>query len=585
MTDGEFYATQLVTIAVADGDDAPLSIIDTEFEFVENAFIAAALEVTGGLGTNLVTYWISGGADAALFYMDNDTDSLLLEAQDFEAPNDWDSDNVYEVEVTVTDGEFYATQLVTIAVADVEDAPLSFVNSAFAFSENIIISAAFEVTGGLGTNPLSYWITGGDDAALFYIDSYNDALLLGPQDFEAPADLDGNNVYEVEVTVSDGELFTTELLTIAVTDVEDTPPLEFVNTAFDFDENVSIAAALEVTAGAGPVNYWISGGADEALFNIIYPGSTLLLQAQDFESRGDWDGDNIYEVEVTAERGEETVTGLISITLHDVNEAPVITSNGGGASAHRTINENTMTVTTVAAYDPEGGPVTYALAGGADAGRFTISPSGGVLRFVSAPNFEAPTDSGGNNVYEVVVRASSGGLSSTQALSVSVADVLDNETLIGTSAADQLTGGSGNDTIVGAGGNDVLSGLGGADVLEGGMGRDTLSGGLGADRFEFNSTSESTLAASDLILDFNRAEGDRIVLTDIDASTRMGGNQMFQFIGSSMFTPGNPSVGQLRAFQQGGDTYIAGDVNGDRVADFQIVIDGLVTLTSGEFML
>ena len=43
----------------------------------------------------------------------------------------------------------------------------------------------------------------------------------------------------------------------------------------------------------------------------------------------------------------------------------------------------------------------------ADFGEFTIE--GGVLKFNDAPDFESPADQGGNNIYNVVVRASDGG--------------------------------------------------------------------------------------------------------------------------------------------------------------------------------
>ncbi len=46
-----------------------------------------------------------------------------------------------------------------------------------------------------------------------------------------------------------------------------------------------------------------------------------------------------------------------------------------------------------------------------------------MLSFVSAPNFEAPTDNGGNNVYDVIVRVSDGSLSDTQAIAVTVNNV------------------------------------------------------------------------------------------------------------------------------------------------------------------
>ena len=86
--------------------------------------------------------------------------------------------------------------------------------------------------------------------------------------------------------------------------------------------------------------------------------------------------------------------------------------------------ENATAVTTVTATDIDLQPLTYSIAGGADAADFSIDPLTGVLRFNSAPNFEAPADAGANNVYDVVVRVSDGaGGTDVQALSVTVTNV------------------------------------------------------------------------------------------------------------------------------------------------------------------
>ncbi len=74
--------------------------------------------------------------------------------------------------------------------------------------------------------------------------------------------------------------------------------------------------------------------------------------------------------------------------------------------------------------------LTYSIVGGADAGSFTIDPLTGALSFVSAPNYEAPTDAGGNNVYDVTVQVSDGTFTDSQAIAVTVTNVNDNPPVI-----------------------------------------------------------------------------------------------------------------------------------------------------------
>ena len=121
------------------------------------------------------------------------------------------------------------------------------------------------------------------------------------------------------------------------------------------------------------------------------------------------------------------------------NSPPTVTSNGGGDAAEVSIAENTIAVTTLTASDPDvGQTLSYSIIGGADAGKFTIGTSTGALSFVTAPNFELPTDAGGNNVYDVIVQASDGhGGIDTQAIAVGVQNVVET-TINGTAGNDVI---------------------------------------------------------------------------------------------------------------------------------------------------
>ena len=79
--------------------------------------------------------------------------------------------------------------------------------------------------------------------------------------------------------------------------------------------------------------------------------------------------------------------------------------------------------------------------------------------------------------------------------------------VLGNLGNDTLDGGDGDDIVRGGQGDDSLSGGAGDDFISGDRGNDTVAGGAGADRFHFSQD-----AGIDKVLDFNSAEGDRVVL-------------------------------------------------------------------------
>ena len=170
-----------------------------------------------------------------------------------------------------------------------------------------------------------------------------------------------------------------------------------------------------------------ANNADAALFTIDpNTGALSFVGAPNFEVPTDAGVNGVYNVVVQVSDGISIDTQAIAVTVTNVNEAPVITSNGGAATAATAINENTTAVTTVVAVDPDAGSVlTYLVVGGADAAKFAINASTGALSFIVAPDFEVPTDAGLDNVYDVIVQVSdAGGLLDTQAIAVTVNNVV-----------------------------------------------------------------------------------------------------------------------------------------------------------------
>ena len=422
-SDGILATTKAVAITVTNVNEAPTITSATTASFAENGagtvYTAAATDPDAGAS---LSYSISG-ADASLFDINATTGAITFKsAPNYEAPTDTGGNNVFDVNVTASDGTNATTQAVAISVTNVNEAPTITSGAAASFAENatgIVYTAA-------ATDPdagatLTYSISGAD-ASLFNINATTGAVTFkSSPNYEAPTDVGGNNVYDVNVTASDGTNSTTKAVAISVTNVNEAPTVTSAATA-SFAENSSgtvyTATATDPDAGS-TLTYSISG-ADAALFNInTTTGVVTFKSAPNYEAPGDTSGNNVYDVNVTASDGTLSSTKAVAISVTNVNEAPTVTS-----AATASFAENASgTVYTVAATDPDAGAnLTYSISG-ADASLFDINATTGAVTFKSSPNYEAPTDAGGNNVYDVSVTASDGTSSSTKAVAISVTNV------------------------------------------------------------------------------------------------------------------------------------------------------------------
>jgi VCBS repeat-containing protein len=197
---------------------------------------------------------------------------------------------------------------------------------------------------------------------------------------------------------------------------------------------VTTVAATDVDLPAQTLTYSIVGGADAAKFSIVSgTGALSFISAPNFEAPTDSGTNNVYDVIVRASDGTLFDDQAIAVTVTGVNDnSPVITSNGGGATASVNVAENTTAVTTVVATDADlpAQTLSYSIlnTAGTDFGKFSISSSG-VLTFNSAPDYENPQDiggTGGDNAYVVDVQVADGnGGTDTQTLTVNVQNVVE----------------------------------------------------------------------------------------------------------------------------------------------------------------
>lgn len=163
---------------------------------------------------------------------------------------------------------------------------------------------------------------------------------------------------------------------------------------------------------------------------------------------------------------------------------PVITSDGGGLNAYITIPENTTAVTTVTATVYSGSTKTFSISGGVDASKFTINSSTGALTFVSAPDYENPTDAGLNNIYDVQVTVTdSQGATDVQNIAVTITNVNDNPPVI------TSDGGGATATIGVVQGTTAVTTVTATDADYGDVLTYSITGGANSSLFSINPSS------------------------------------------------------------------------------------------------
>ena len=184
-----------------------------------------------------------------------------------------------------------------------------------------------------------------------------------PPDFESPADAGGNNVYEFTVVATDDQSLTDTLdVVVTVSDVNEGPVVSGVQS-LSFVENQATDRILAAYAATDPedpgasISRWSLSGSDAGDFAISGGGELSFRNVPDFEAPADSGRDNVYDFSVRASDGRNYGYLEVTVTVNDVNEAPVITTTSKTSFSYR--ESGTATIYTFSATDPEGGTIVW----------------------------------------------------------------------------------------------------------------------------------------------------------------------------------------------------------------------------------
>jgi hypothetical protein len=193
---------------------APVISSGNTYSVAENTTAIGTVSASDADGDALA-YFIQGD-DSSLVTLTGTTLSFNA-APDFEAPSDANTDNVYKVTLVVSDGLAKDAKDLEISVTNVNEGPQLIVGSSYTVSENTTTVTTATVSD--SSSAVVFSLSGTDSAAMTIGESSGVLAFAANPDFEAPADADADNVYNVTITATDDAGSNSADVTVTVTDV------------------------------------------------------------------------------------------------------------------------------------------------------------------------------------------------------------------------------------------------------------------------------------------------------------------------------------------------------------------------------
>ena len=436
VTDGLYSASNTITVNISDVNEAPLfGAIAGEISVNENIDTTLTTITASDEDGDTLAYSLTGD-DSSLLSIDSSGNVSFKASPDFEVPADSNEDNTYSFAVVANDGSLSATSPnILVSINNLNDNAPTFVD----------LSTSVEVTNGQ-TNIFDITTTDADgddvtlskagtDSSAFTISDSGSLSFTSAPDFSNPIDSDGDNVYKLNISASDGSFtITSDEISITVLEVNNPPVISDLQTSYTINENITEVASFTVS---DPENNQLAvgvSGDDSEGFSIL--NNVLSYEGGfNFEDPTDSDTNNVYSITVFADDGFNRTTQNVEITIENVEEGPVF-SIGPEIS----ISENERIVTNITISDPEGDAFTWDTSIAGDDGSlfryFGTNPDSKNLGFNSfeGADFEDPQDANSDNIYEIQLRAvedKTNGIETVLNLNISVTDIKDTWSISG----------------------------------------------------------------------------------------------------------------------------------------------------------
>ncbi|MEP1779165.1 cadherin domain-containing protein, partial [Reichenbachiella sp.] len=404
--DADFSPTGTFTINVYGNEFPALDV--TTFNVDENTgdgTLIATLSSSDASG--IKSFEIVSGNESGAFAFDAVSHQLTINKS---SELDYETVQQFTLQVKTTDnglGNLQTTETVTISLNDINEFAPSVSSSVNAVNENTTSGtvAIVSATDDDVLQTLSYSIASGNTGNAF---SINNSGMITISNASA-LDFETNPSFNLTVDATDSGTpsnTTSENLTINLTDVNEEPVLSAIGNQSG-DELV----ALSFTAGGSDVD---TGSSLTYSIDATSVANGMSIDALSGAFR--WtpaeDQDGSHSATITVSDGTLEASETISITISEVNKAPVLASIGD----HVTSEGVELTFTAIASdVDLPVNALTYSLDATSVSNGMTIDASSGAFNWTP--------DELQNGTYSVTVTVNDGVLETNETISITVSEV------------------------------------------------------------------------------------------------------------------------------------------------------------------
>ncbi|MDA9765784.1 S8 family serine peptidase [Gammaproteobacteria bacterium] len=355
-SDGVNTTTQNITVNITNENDNSPS-------FTSNATFSADENQTS-IGT--VTATDADGDDVIFSISGSELEITSAGVLTFVEAPDYETKVTYTATVTASDGTNSSTQDITVNVTNVNDnSPVFTSDATFSADENQTSIGTVTATDADG-DTITYSISGTDSESV----SINSSS--GVLTFNSAPNYESKTSYSIVASASDGVNETNQNVTITINNINEAPA--FTSSAsFIADENQTSIGSVSVTDPENATLSYSLSGTDASSLGISDSGVLSFGSAPNYESK------NSYSATVAASDGTNSSTQDITISITDVNDAPVATA----ASYYLNLlpQDQSGGDITLGATDEDGDSLTYSIV--SDASYGTTSISGSTLTYLT----------------------------------------------------------------------------------------------------------------------------------------------------------------------------------------------------------